>query len=467
MALHLLFYPAAMLRIFRHYVPGLTAILLAGDLAVIGGSFLVTMATGTWGGTGPEGLRFAMVAGTVVFLLYLGDLYNTRLPLGHRELLARLVACQGLAALLVAAIGFALPSLRLGRWAFLEIGVTMTVGLLVWRSPWLGPKSLARMTIRVLVVGTGPIAKVLAELAPISARPYSIVGFIDDDPAASDLIPEGHALLGKTTDLSPLVEELHPDLIVVAQMDRRGHFPAQPLLECRLRGIAVEDWPAFYEKATGKILVTSLRPSWLVFADGFVKTPRTEIIKRLFDVTLAFVGLILAMPLMALVAIAIKLESPGTILYRQSRSGQNGCVFILNKFRSMRQDAEKDTGPVWATQRDARVTRVGAFLRRTRLDELPQLFNVLVGHMSFIGPRPERPEFVHDLQKQIPFYMKRLSVKPGITGWAQVKYRYGASVDDALEKLQYDLYYIKNLSLFLDFLILLNTVQVVLFARGR
>ncbi|PYM68125.1 MAG: hypothetical protein DME10_27940 [Candidatus Rokuibacteriota bacterium] len=164
---------------------------------------------------------------------------------------------------------------------------------------------------------------------------------------------------------------------------------------------------------------------------------------------------------------AIKLESPGSILYRQSRSGQNGCVFILNKFRSMRQDAEKETGPVWAAQSDSRVTRVGAFLRRTRLDELPQLFNVLVGHMSFIGPRPERPEFVQDLQKQIPFYMKRLSVKPGITGWAQVKYRYGSSVDDALEKLQYDLYYIKNLSLFLDFLILLNTVQVVLFARGR
>jgi sugar transferase (PEP-CTERM system associated) len=456
-----------MLRIFRHYISGLTAILLAGDLVVIGASFMVTLATATWGGNGPDALRFALVAGTTIFLLYLGDLYNVRLPLGHRELLARLVACQGLAGLLVAAIGFALPSLRLGRWAFFEISVTTTVGLLFWRWSWLGPKSLARMTVRVLVVGTGPIAKVLAELAPISARPFSILGFIDDDPAASDLIPEGHALLGKTTDLSAIVEELHPDLIVVAQMDRRGHFPAQPLLECRLRGIAVEDWPAFYEKATGKILVTSLRPSWLVFADGFVKTPRTEIIKRLFDVTLAFCGLILAAPVMLLVAVAIKLESPGSVLYRQPRSGQNGCVFILNKFRSMRQDAEKETGPVWATQSDSRVTRVGAFLRRTRLDELPQLFNVLVGHMSFIGPRPERPEFVQDLQKQIPFYMKRLSVKPGITGWAQVKYRYGSSVDDALEKLQYDLYYIKNLSLFLDFLILLNTVQVVLFARGR
>jgi sugar transferase (PEP-CTERM system associated) len=280
-------------------------------------------------------------------------------------------------------------------------------------------------------------------------------------------VPEGHLLLGKTKDLPVMVEETRPDLVVVAQMDRRGRFPAKALLDCRLRGIQVEDWPTFYEKATGKILVTALRPSWLIFADGFVKTPRTEILKRLLDVALALVGLALSAPLMALIAVAIKLDSAGPVLFRQPRLGQNGCVFILNKFRSMRHDAEKDTGPIWAKQRDPRVTRVGAFLRRARLDELPQLFNVLVGHMSFIGPRPERPEFVHELQKLIPFYMERLSVKPGITGWAQVKYRYGASVDDALEKLQYDLYYIKNLSLFLDLLILLNTIQVVLFARGR
>jgi sugar transferase (PEP-CTERM system associated) len=255
--------------------------------------------------------------------------------------------------------------------------------------------------------------------------------------------------------------------VVVAQIERRGQFPAKALLDCRLQGIQVEDWPTFYEKATGKILVTSLRPSWLIFADGFVKTRRTEVVKRFLDMSLAFIGLVLALPVMAAVAIAIKLDSRGAVLFRQPRLGQNGSVFILNKFRSMREDAEKDTGPVWARNSDPRATRIGALLRKTRLDELPQLFNVLVGHMSFIGPRPERPEFVYDLQKAIPYYMERLSVKPGITGWAQVRYPYGASVDDALQKLQYDLYYIKNLSLFLDLLILLNTVQVVLFARGR
>jgi sugar transferase (PEP-CTERM system associated) len=311
------------------------------------------------------------------------------------------------------------------------------------------------------------VGRLIADLEPTSARPFRIIGYLDDVPEASEMVPPGYALLGKIQDLDVLVEETRPDIVVVAQIDRRGCFPTKALLECRLRGIRVEDWPTFYEKATGKILVTAVRPSWLIFSDGFVKTARTEIVKRLFDITVSVIGLALAAPIMAVVALAIKIESSGPMLYRQSRLGQNGCVFILNKFRSMRQDAEKHTGPVWTTAKDTRITRVGAVLRRTRLDELPQLINVLVGHMSFIGPRPERPEFVTELQKTIPFYMERLAVKPGITGWAQVRYQYGSSVEDAVEKLQYDLYYIKNLSLFLDLLIVLNTVQVVLFARGR
>jgi sugar transferase (PEP-CTERM system associated) len=323
------------------------------------------------------------------------------------------------------------------------------------------------MTNRVLVLGTGQVGRLIAGLSETSTRPFRIIGFLDDAPGAADMVPEGHLLLGKIQDLDVLVEETRPDIVVVAQIDRRGCFPTKALLECRLRGVRVEDWPTFYEKATGKILVTAVRPSWLIFADGFVKTPRTEIIKRLFDVSLSLVGIILSLPLMALAAVAVKLESSGPVFYRQPRLGQNGCVFILNKFRSMRADAEKESGPVWSTKEDPRITRVGSILRRTRLDELPQLFNVLMGHMSFIGPRPERPEFVAELQKQIPYYMERLAVKPGITGWAQVRYEYGSTIEDAVEKLQYDLYYIKNLSLFLDLLIVLNTVQVVLFARGR
>ncbi len=456
-----------MLRIFRHYVSGLTFVLFIGDLLVILVSFYLTELSAAWVGSASFSARFLEVSAVLTFLLYLSDLYRPRLPLGRRELVARLLVSQAASGLLIAAVGFAIPPLRLGRSAFLEITALTTVGLTAWRAALLGAWSRQQMTAQVLVLGTGQVGQLIAKLESTSARPFRIIGYLDDDLAAADMIPDGHLLLGKTQDLDSLVDETRPDIVVIAQIDRRGCFPSKALLDCRLRGIQVEDWPSFYEKATGRILVTAVRPSWLIFSDGFVKTPRTEIIKRFFDITVSLVGLILSLPVMVLVAIAIKLESPGPILYRQARLGQNGCVFILNKFRSMRHDAEKETGPVWTQQRDPRITPVGAILRRTRLDELPQLFNVLIGHMSFIGPRPERPEFVERLQKTIPYYMERLAVKPGITGWAQVNYRYGASVEDAVEKLQYDLYYIKNLSLFLDLLILLNTVQVVLFARGR
>ena len=456
-----------MLRVFRHYIPQLPLILFAGDLAVLVAAFQVPRLSETWIAEGAVIPRLVLVVFLVGFTLNLGGLYDSRTHMGHRELLARLLTCQAVAGLLVAAVAFAIPSLRLGRGAFLQIGAAATLGLIAWRSAWIGPYSHRRIRIQVLVLGTGAIGKVIAGLVETGARPFSIIGFLDDNPNAPETVPAPYALLGKIQDLPALVEETRPDLVIVAQMNRRGNFPAKALIDCRMRGIQVEDWPTFYEKETGKILVTDLRPSWLIFSDGFVKTPRTEIVKRLVDVALSLLGLLLALPVMALVVAAVKLESRGPALFRQPRLGQNGRVFILNKFRSMREDAEKETGPVWAQQRDPRVTRVGAFLRKSRLDELPQLFNVLIGDMSFIGPRPERPEFVYELQKQIPFYMERLSVKPGITGWAQVKYRYGASVEDALEKLQYDLYYIKNLSLFLDFLILINTIQVVLFARGR
>ncbi len=456
-----------MLRVFRHYIPHFPLILFAGDLAVLVAAFQVPELSETWIAEGATLPRLVLVVVLAAFVLNLGGLYDARIHMGRRELLARLLTCQVVVGLLVAAVGFAFPSLRLGRAAFLQIGAAATVGLIAWRVTWIGPFSHRRIRVRVLVLGTGAIGKVIAGLVETGARPFSIVGFLDDNPNAPETVPTPYALLGKIQDLPALVEETRPDLIVVAQMNRRGNFPAKALIDCRMRGIQVEDWPTFYEKETGKILVTDLRPSWLIFSDGFVKTPRTEIVKRLVDVALSLVGIVLALPVMGLVAAAVKLESRGPALFRQPRLGQNGRVFILNKFRSMQEDAERDTGPVWAQQRDPRVTRVGAVLRKTRLDELPQLFNVLIGDMSFIGPRPERPEFVYDLQKQIPFYMERLSVKPGITGWAQVKYQYGSSVEDALEKLQYDLYYIKNLSLFLDLLILISTIQVVLFARGR
>jgi sugar transferase (PEP-CTERM system associated) len=456
-----------MLRIFRHYISGVAFLLFLGDIGVILAAFYVTEISAPWAGSASLVARFIEVATVITFVLYLGDLYQPRRGYGRREMMAHLLICHSAAALVIATVGFAVPPLRLSRSAFLGIFLLTTPGLMIWRAALFGRWSQHQLTVRVLVLGTGQVGHLISELEPTSARPFQIIGFLDDAPGASEMVPDGHMLLGKIQDLDVLVEETRPDIIVVAQLDRRGCFPTKPLLECRLRGIRVEDWPAFYEKATGKILVTAMRPSWLIFSDGFVKTPRTEIVKRLFDVSASLLGVILSAPLMVIAAIAIKLESPGPVLYRQPRLGKNGCVFILNKFRSMRRDAEKETGPIWSTEHDPRVTRIGAMLRRTRVDELPQLFNVLFGQMSFIGPRPERPEFVEKLQEQIPYYMERLAVKPGITGWAQVKYRYGSSIEDAVEKLQYDLYYIKNLSLFLDLLIVLNTVQVILFARGR
>jgi len=455
-----------MLRLFRHYVPSTLLVLIAADAAVIVAAVGLSTQVSGWIGQGGPWPKTAILAGILLLMLYFADLYDVRLQLGRRELAARLVLALSGGAIMIAAVGFAVPPLRFGRFAFVQIFGFLSAGLLLWRTAWLGIHSNERLRKRVLVLGVSRAAEGIVSLQTSGARPFTVLGFLDDDPAAHEALPPGYELLGKGKDLLNLVEELEPDLVVTALRDMRGSFPADDLLKCRLKGIQVEDWPNFFEKQTGKILIRDLRPSWLVFSDGFVKTRLTQTLKRAVDVMISVVGLVVSTPLMFLIAGAVKLDSRGPALFRQQRVGQNGRIFVLNKFRSMCADAERTSGPVWASRGDARVTRVGRFLRRTRLDELPQLVNILIGDMSFIGPRPERPEFVQLLQRRIPFYMERLSVKPGLTGWAQVRHHYAASPEDALEKLQYDLYYIKNLSMFLDLLILLATIQVVLFGRG-
>jgi sugar transferase (PEP-CTERM system associated) len=254
--------------------------------------------------------------------------------------------------------------------------------------------------------------------------------------------------------------------IIVAMDDRRGKFPAEELLECRMDGIDVEEGISFFEKLTGRILIDKTNPSTLIFCKGFRKSPLKQILKDVVDKTLALFCVILFAPLMCAVAIAIKMDSCGPALYRQDRVGKHGKIFRLMKFRSMCENAEKETGPVWAVKNDCRITRVGRIIRNLRLDELPQLFNVLKGDMSFVGPRPERPHFVDMLSEEIIYYDKRHCIKPGITGWAQIEYEYSDSKEGALEKLKYDFYYIKNLNIFLDFLIILKTVKIVLFGTG-
>jgi sugar transferase (PEP-CTERM system associated) len=277
--------------------------------------------------------------------------------------------------------------------------------------------------------------------------------------------PEIH-IIGDTSAIHEIANSAKVDRIVVALEERRGRFPTEELLKCRMEGIPVQEGIAFYEHLTGKLLVERAHPSFFIFSDGFRKSSLDRGVKAVMDFLIASIGLILGLPLIALTALAIKIDSSGPVFYRQERLGRNGRLFTLLKFRSMTEDAEKETGPVWAEEEDARTTRVGKIIRKLRLDELPQMVNVVRGEMSFVGPRPERQFFVEQLKKGVPFYEKRLAVSPGITGWAQIEYPYGASQNDALEKLKYDLYYIKNMSLFLDLAIIFKTVKIVLFGRG-
>ena len=337
------------------------------------------------------------------------------------------------------------------------------VAVLTWR---LAFNSLSRdphLEERILILGTGPAARMLAQ--QIGMRQdfgYRLVGFVDD--RGDRPLVRRHDILGDVHDIGRLVAERQVTRIVVSLADRRGSLPIEELLRAKLSGVRVEDATTTYERLTGKILLDDLKPSWLIFSrriPGIASDPDHQ---ATLDLGLSAIGFVLAMPLMVLAAVAIRFDSRGPVLYSQDRVGENGRVFTLYKFRSMRMDAEPGT-PVWADDKDTRVTRVGRFLRVIRLDELPQLWNVIRGDMSFVGPRPERPYFVEQLAAVIPFYQERHAVKPGVTGWAQVKYRYGSSVEDAIEKLRYDLYYIKHLSVFFDLTIVIDTVKVILVGK--
>lgn len=317
---------------------------------------------------------------------------------------------------------------------------------------------------RVLLVGAGSMAHTLVqEIQRLKDPAYELIGYVscDPEPAKEFALP----CLGSADQLESIADKNRASRVVVALDERRGKLPVIELLNCRLSGMRVEEAEQLYERLTGKIAVQRLRPSYLVFSDGFTQGRVTFSVKRLLDLVLSIVGLLLALPIGIATALAIKLESPGPVFYGQTRVGKDGRVFTVYKFRSMRTDAEKG-GPQWAAKNDSRVTRVGQFIRKTRVDEIPQMWNVLKNEMSFVGPRPERPFFVDELRKQIPYYMERLIVKPGLTGWAQINYQYGSSVEDALTKLQYDLWYIKNLSIFVDLLIVLRTIKVIVLRRG-
>ncbi len=322
---------------------------------------------------------------------------------------------------------------------------------------------------RVLVVGDGLQAELMEEFVAASQGRFVLLGRVScpATQCSREKSRECEQDSLKSGRLLRLAQNFMADKIVVSLAERRGFFPVEELLSCKLAGIEVVDAPSFYETATRKLLIENITPSWFIFSHGFKVTWLRRLIKRTLDITASFCGLIVLSPIIPFIALAIKQDSPGPVLFCQTRVGEGDKLFTLMKFRSMRQDAEARTGAVWSQENDPRITKVGNFLRRTRLDEIPQLVNILRGDMSLVGPRPERPEFVNKLKERIPYYSERHYVKPGLTGWAQVRYPYGSSVEDAIEKLRYDLYYIKNISILLDFFIIFKTFSVVLLGKGR
>ena len=413
--------------------------------------------------------KAALIAAACQLCLYYADLYDLRSIIDRRDLFVRMVQALGGTSLLLAAVYYWIPALIVGRGVFiLAAGFVLTL-VVGWRLlfEWLGRRMAPQE--RLLLVGTSGAAVTLARelFARRQELGVDIVGFVDPDRERIGSPVLNPGVIGTIEDIPSIVRARHIDRVVVSLADARGKLPMDKLLEMKLeRGVTFDHLATVYEEYTGKIAVENLRPSWLIFSGGFKKTHLLRAGKRALDLVAAGIGLVVLSPIMLLTALAVRLSSSGPVLYHQRRVGQHGRLFTVHKFRSMRMDAEAGTGAVWARSNDDRVTRVGRFLRRTRLDETPQLWNVLIGEMSLIGPRPERPEFVSQLSDSIPFYGLRHSVRPGLTGWAQVRYTYGASVEDALEKLQYDLFYIKHLTLAFDLFIIFLTMKTVLLRRG-
>lgn len=410
--------------------------------------------------------RAAMFAVIVVVCLMAFGLYSARQRAQLSGVLVRVAAALLVAACAVAAAFYLLPSIHLWRGVEALAVVFAGCGIVLSRVVFVRVVNQEIFKRRVLVYGAGAAAASLASLRrSADRRGFQLIGFVQ--PAEEPRAVGAERLLDPQGNLRALCERLNVNEVVVAMDDRRRGFPIRDLLECRLAGVDVTELLTFLERETGRVRLDVLNPSWMIFGQGFRRDPLRLFSSRLLDLAASLVVLAISLPAMLVTVIAIKLEDGLTApaLYSQRRVGLGGREFRVLKFRSMRKDAEAN-GAVWAQHSDPRVTRVGAVIRKLRIDELPQILNVLRGHMSFIGPRPERPEFVAELSEKIPYYVQRHSVKPGITGWAQLCYPYGSSEQDALEKLQYDLYYIKNNNLLFDLAILVQTAEVVLLGKG-
>jgi sugar transferase (PEP-CTERM system associated) len=400
--------------------------------------------------------------------LYYSELYDDRALRSRTQFFLRLGQSHVASALILGFTYYLMPAARVGPRTLLIALPLSFFAVLAWHTAHRWAADRDSLNDNVLILGTGPTAQLIAvEMLHRAPLGYRVVGFLGVHTAEVGRRLVNPSVVGTMGDLLPLVSSRNVNLIVVALEDQRGQLPVEDLLSCRLAGVSIEDAPSFFERLTGKILVSDLRPSWLVFSPGFSKPRLLRGTKRVVETAAAALALVLCAPLLGLLALLVRLETPGPGFLRQGRVGMKGRLFTLYKLRTMGADAEAATGPVWAApDDDPRITRLGRILRKLRLDELPQLINVLKGEMSFVGPRPERPHFVENLRKVIPYYDERHTVRPGITGWAQVKFGYGSTIEDSECKLQFDLYYIKNMSLFLDLAIVLDTFKVMLIGRG-
>ena len=455
------------MQLFNRHVSTRSLTVFTGELVLIFGSVALAAAVQSTPDLASNLWKILLVTLVCQLCLYYNDFYDLTLVHSNREVVVRLLQAAGAASIVLALLYFLQPALMIGNGIFVSALFVFLVAILGWRLVFNQISGSMKLQERVLFVGTGDTArKVARQILDQHEFAYRVIGFIDDDASRIGERIVNPAIVGTPADIDRLIAEHGIDRIVVGMSDRRGKLPVEELLRAKIAGVRVEDATTTYERVTGKILIDDLRPSWLIFSDGFRVSRVTRLMKRTIDLGLSVILAILSLPLMVVTALLVLIEDGRPIFYRQERVGENGRTFTLAKFRSMRKDAEKGGKPIWAKDGDDRITRIGRFIRKTRLDELPQLWNVVRGDMSFVGPRPERPFFVDQLTKEIPFYQQRHTVKPGLTGWAQVKYRYGSSLDDAMEKLRYDLYYIKNLSVIFDLTIVFDTVKVVLFRKG-
>jgi sugar transferase (PEP-CTERM system associated) len=465
-----------MIRVFSQYVSLKSFLLIVIESFVIVMSLVLGARLRFWN----DSAEFLIYAGSGSFLIqvatvlivletccYYNNLYDLSVVRPRGEQFLCLAQALGAGCLLLGLLYYVIPGLLVGR-GVLIIALILTTAII--SAMRIGLDWVWQLTTRekvVLILGDGEIAVTAArELERRVDLNFRIAGFVATERTQrSELLQ--HPILGYKTELREITRDQRISKIIVALDDLRGALPTRDLVRLRVQGIEIEDAHSALAALTGRVWLRTVRPSWFVFSTGFHRSKTTLLLKRIIDLAFGLLGTVLFSPIIALTAIAVRLDSKGPVLYRQSRVGITGKVFNLVKFRSMQLNAERDKGAQWAQEDDPRITRVGRFIRKYRLDELPQFFNVIRGEMSFVGPRPERPCFVEELREQIPYYDERHSVRPGITGWAQVEYGYGASVEDAFRKLEYDLFYLKHLSILFDIAIVFRTVRVVLFGAGR